>query len=117
MNDRLVIIPTYDEKDNVGPVSEAVFGSLEKADILFIDDNSPDGTGKLVDDLSAKDNRVHTLHNEQKAGLGRAYIQGFKWALEREYKLVFEMDADFSHDPAELPNFVKAAENADLILC
>lgn len=116
MNDRLVIIPTYDEKDNVGPVSEAVFEKLDKADLLFIDDNSPDGTGRLIDDLAARNSQIHTLHNEQKAGLGRAYIQGFKWALEREYRLVFEMDADFSHDPAELPNFVKSAQDADLVL-
>jgi len=116
MNDKLVIIPTYDEKDNVGPVSEAVFTNLDSADLLFVDDNSPDGTGRLVDELAEKNARIHTLHNEKKAGLGRAYIQGFKWALERDYKLVFEMDADFSHDPAELSKFVQAAESADLVL-
>lgn len=116
MNDQLVIIPTYDEKDNVERISEAVFDCLGSADLLFVDDNSPDGTGKLIDDLAVRDSRIRTLHNERKAGLGRAYIQGFKWALERDYSLVFEMDADFSHDPAELPKFVKAAETADLVL-
>ena len=116
MNDKLVIIPTYDEKDNVGRISEAVFDNLDDADLLFIDDNSPDGTGKLIDELASANTRIKTLHNQQKAGLGRAYIQGFKWALERDYRLVFEMDADFSHDPTELPNFVKAAADADLVL-
>lgn len=116
MKSVLVIIPTYDEKENVLPISEAVFASLPDAHILFVDDNSPDGTGKILDTMAKKDKRVHALHREQKSGLGRAYISGFQWALEREYELIFEMDADFSHDPSELPNFVKAAENADLVL-
>lgn len=116
MDKVLVIIPTYDEKDNVGPVSRAVLGLLPEANILFVDDNSPDGTGDLLDKMHDIDTRVHVLHRTGKSGLGRAYIAGFKWALERDYGLVFEMDADFSHDPAELPNFVRAAENADLVL-
>ncbi|MFC1452210.1 polyprenol monophosphomannose synthase [Verrucomicrobiota bacterium] len=116
MNDSLIIIPTYDEKENVRPISEAVFDSLPEADILFVDDNSPDGTGRILDELAAAEPRIHVIHRERKLGLGRAYITGFKWALERSYALVFEMDADFSHDPRELPNFVAAAGDADLVL-
>ena len=113
---KLVIIPTFDEKANVGPISQAVFAALPESDILFIDDNSPDGTGKVLDELAATEPRIKVMHNTVKSGLGRAYIQGFKWALERDYQFVFEMDADFSHDPRELPNFLKTAENADLVL-
>ncbi len=113
---KLIIIPTYDEKDNVCPITQAVHQHCPDADILFIDDNSPDGTGKVLDELAAKESRVHVMHREAKNGLGRAYIAGFKWAIEQEYDLIFEMDADFSHDPVELPQFVKAAETADLIL-
>ncbi len=112
----VIIIPTYDEKDNVGPISEAVFQHLPDAHILFVDDNSPDGTGDIIDKMVENNNAIHVIHNKEKAGLGRAYICGFKWAIENDYDLIFEMDADFSHDPAELPNFVKAAENADLVL-
>jgi dolichol-phosphate mannosyltransferase len=116
MNSRVVIIPTYDEKENVRPISEAVFRAAPQTDILFVDDNSPDGTGKLLDEVSASEPRVQVLHRPGKSGLGRAYIAGFHWALERSYELVFEMDADFSHDPNELPNFIQAAANADLVL-
>jgi dolichol-phosphate mannosyltransferase len=116
MNPVLVIIPTYDEKENVRPISEKVLSVVPHADILFIDDNSPDGTGKILDDMSAANPRIQVMHKEGKEGLGRAYIAGFKWALERHYDFIFEMDADFSHDPNELPNFLKAAESADLIL-
>ena len=116
MSKQLVIIPTYDEKDNVGPISQAVHQHCPDADILFVDDNSPDGTGQIIDNLCKQDSFIHVLHREEKNGLGRAYIAGFKWAIERKYDLIFEMDADFSHDPAELPNFIKAAEHSDLIL-
>jgi len=116
MNEKLVIIPTYDEKDNVRPIADAVFEMMPDSDILFVDDNSPDGTGKILDGMASADARVHVMHKEGKAGLGRAYIAGFKWALERSYEYIFEMDADFSHDPKELPNFVKRAENAHLVL-
>jgi dolichol-phosphate mannosyltransferase len=116
MNDVLIIIPTYDEKENIRPITAAVFDAKSDVDILFVDDNSPDGTGKIADELSAADSRIHVLHREEKAGLGRAYIAGFKWALAKEYQFIFEMDADFSHDPAEIPNFLKAAEDADLVL-
>lgn len=116
MNDVLVIIPTYDERENVEAVSRAVFGVCDRADILFVDDNSPDGTGALIETLREKDKRINVIHKQGKAGLGRAYITGFKWAIEHEYKLIFEMDADFSHDPREIPNFLRAAANADLVL-
>jgi dolichol-phosphate mannosyltransferase len=116
MIDSLVIIPTYDEKDNVGPISRAVFSLTPATDILFVDDNSPDGTGQVIDDLIKADKRIYVIHNQKKAGLGRAYVAGFKWAIQRHYEFIFEMDADFSHDPAELPNFIKAAQNADLVL-
>jgi dolichol-phosphate mannosyltransferase len=112
----LVIIPTYDEKDNVGPISQAIHKERPDAHILFVDDNSPDGTGQIIDNLCAKYDFIHVLHRTEKNGLGKAYIAGFKWAIERKYDLIFEMDADFSHDPATLTSFVKAAENADLVL-
>jgi dolichol-phosphate mannosyltransferase len=116
MEKTLVIIPTYDEKDNVGPVSRAVFGALPDAHVLFVDDNSPDGTGALIDALVAADARVHVLHRPGKQGLGRAYIAGFKWALENGFERMVEMDADFSHDPAALPRLVAAADEADLAI-
>lgn len=116
MSGALVIIPTYDEKENVGPISKAVFAVKPDLHILFVDANSPDGTGRLIDDLVAADPRIHVIHQGAKQGLGRAYIEGFKWALAKGYDFMFEMDADFSHNPAELPNFLKAAEKADLIL-
>ncbi len=112
----LIIIPTYDEKDNVEPISQAIHKYLPEAHILFVDDNSPDGTGKIIDKLCSKDASIHVLHRQEKNGLGRAYIAGFKWAIENKFDLVFEMDADFSHDPAVLPDFIKAAQNADLVL-
>jgi dolichol-phosphate mannosyltransferase len=116
MSNKIVIIPTYDERENVGPISRAVLDSLPDTHILFVDDNSPDGTGTLLDDMARAEKRIQVLHRPGKSGLGRAYIAGFKWGLERGYEYLFEMDADFSHDPAELPNFIKAADSADLVL-
>lgn len=116
MGDRLVIIPTYNERDNVRPISEAVFQAVPDAEVLFVDDNSPDGTGQIIDEMVAADARVHVLHKQDKQGLGRAYIAGFKWALARQYEFIFEMDCDFSHDPKELPHFLEAARDADLVL-
>jgi len=116
MSDILVIIPTYNEAANVRLITAAVFAACPQAHILFVDDNSPDGSGRLADALGQADPRVHVLHKQDKQGLGRAYIAGFKWALERRYRYIFEMDADFSHNPAELPKFIKIAANADLIL-
>lgn len=116
MKDALIIIPTYDEKDNVGPISESVFKAAPEVDILFVDDNSPDGTGAILDTMAAADPRVHVLHHGEKAGLGRAYVAGFQWGLERGYSHLFEMDADHSHDPKEIPAFLRAAQSADLVL-
>jgi len=116
MLDILIIIPTYNEAENVQGITQAIFSVIPEAEILFVDDNSPDGTGRLVEALHASNPRVHLLHKEHKQGLGRAYLAGFRWALERHYQLIFEMDADFSHNPAELPKFIQAAANADLVL-
>jgi dolichol-phosphate mannosyltransferase len=116
MNRRVVIIPTYDERENVRPISAAVHAADPEAHILFVDDNSPDGTGGIIDVMAAADARIHALHNPAKGGLGKAYVIGFKWAIQHGYDLIFEMDADFSHDPRELPNFLKAIEQADLVL-
>ncbi len=103
--DTLVIIPTYNEKENIGRMAAVVLDTSPHVDILFVDDNSPDGTGKIADELSEKHERIHVMHRTSKDGLGRAYIAGFKWALERDYEFVMEMDCDFSHDPKEIPNF------------
>jgi dolichol-phosphate mannosyltransferase len=116
MNDTLIVVPTYNEKDNVIEISQAVFRECSRADILFVDDNSPDGTGRILDELSREDPRVHVLHREDKQGLGRAYVAGFQWALERDYEFIFEMDADFSHNPADIPRFLEAARFGDLVL-
>jgi dolichol-phosphate mannosyltransferase len=97
-------------------MAQALFGIKPDINILFVDDNSPDGTGLIIDQMCNKDERVHVLHRPGKSGLGRAYIAGFKWALENGYSYIFEMDADFSHDPGEIPNFLKAIENADMVL-
>ncbi len=115
--DTLVIIPTYNEKENIGTMAEAVLAASPFVDLLFVDDNSPDGTGRLADALAERHPRVHVMHRTSKDGLGRAYIAGFKWALERDYKYVMEMDCDFSHDPAEIPNFRnKILAGNDLVL-
>jgi len=112
----LVVIPTYNEAPNVLNIVPQVLSQDPRLEVLVVDDNSPDGTGQMADELSAKNPRVHVLHREGKLGLGTAYIRGFKWALERGYDYVFEMDADFSHDPAHLKEFLKAIEDADIVL-
>lgn len=116
MNQKVVVIPTYDERDNVRPISEAIFRASPETDVLFVDDNSPDGTGNFIDEMMKNEKRIQVIHNPRKAGLGRAYIAGFKWALARHYKLIIGMDADFSHDPCEIPALEKAAETADLVI-
>lgn len=117
MSDTLVIVPTYNEKENAEPIAQAVLAACPEADLLFVDDNSPDGTGQLADRLAAENPRVHVLHRQQKQGLGRAYVAGFRWALERpEVRFIMEMDADFSHDPQAVPQLRAAALNADLVL-
>lgn len=116
MRDTLVIIPTYNERENAEPISSALLGACPEADVLFVDDNSPDGTGQLADQLAAREPRIHVMHRQQKQGLGRAYIAGFQWALERGYEFICEMDADFSHDPKSIPLLRQAALDADLAL-
>ena len=112
----LVVIPTYNEASNLPTLVPQVLAQDPRLEILVVDDNSPDGTGPLADTLAGANPRVHVLHREAKLGLGTAYLTGFRWALERGYEYVFEMDADFSHDPAHLPEFLKAAASADLVL-
>jgi dolichol-phosphate mannosyltransferase len=112
----LVIIPTYDERENIARIIPAVLGEDPSIDVLIVDDGSPDGTGDIADSIAAQNPRVHVLHRSGKLGLGTAYVMGFRWALERDYEFVFEMDADFSHSPDRLPAFLKAIENADLVL-
>src|SRR5437016_3581025 len=102
----LVVIPTYNEAGNLSSLVPQVLSQDARLEILVVDDKSPDGTGQLADALAAKEPRLHVLHREAKLGLGTAYITGFKWALERSYDYVFEMDADFSHDPAHLKEFL-----------
>jgi dolichol-phosphate mannosyltransferase len=114
--DVVVIIPTYNEKENVEAVSVAVLEATPRCDVLFVDDNSPDGTGSILDRMAAENPRIHVQHRADKQGLGRAYISGFKWALEREYQFILEMDADFSHAPGDVPRLIEAAERADLVL-
>ena len=112
----LVVIPTYNEVENVPGLVPQVLAQDPRLDVLVVDDSSPDGTGRLAEALAAKQPRVHVLHREGKLGLGTAYLTGFRWALERGYDYVFEMDADHSHDPGHLKDFLKAVEQADLVL-
>ncbi len=112
----LVIVPTYNERENIIRLIDAVLAQDPRIDVLVVDDGSPDGTGALVDERVAIDSRVHVIHREKKMGLGTAYLTGFRWALEHDYELVFEMDADFSHDPSHLPQFLESAKDADVVL-
>ncbi|HET7468221.1 MAG TPA: polyprenol monophosphomannose synthase [Gemmatimonadales bacterium] len=112
----LVVIPTYNERINLPLIVPQILQQDPRLEVLVVDDNSPDGTGKLADELAAADRRIHVLHRPGKAGLGKAYLAGFRWALDQGYDLVFEMDADFSHDPKFLPDFLRAIEHADLVL-
>jgi len=116
MNPTLIIVPTYNERENLPRMVEKLLSLPVAVDVLVVDDNSPDGTGKLADELAARHPQVHVLHRTEKNGLGRAYIAGFKWALDKNYEFIFEMDCDFSHDPDEVPNFLNAAQTADLVL-
>jgi dolichol-phosphate mannosyltransferase len=112
----LVIVPTYNERENIRRLLDSVLAQDARIEVLVVDDGSPDGTGALVDEIVAANERVHVLHRGRKLGLGTAYIAGFRWALERGYDYVLEMDADFSHDPIHLPQFLSAIEGADLVL-
>lgn len=117
MSDRaLVIVPTYNERDNISELLARILEEDSRLEVLIVDDGSPDGTGALADEIAEREPRVHVIHRPRKLGLGTAYIAGFKWALERDYAYVFEMDADFSHDPGHLTQFLEAVEDADLVL-
>jgi dolichol-phosphate mannosyltransferase len=117
MNPALVIVPTYNERENLEPITTAILAADPRLDVLVVDDNSPDGTGQIADELAKKQPRLRVYHREKKEGLGRAYIAAFKRALLDPYEFIFEMDADFSHDPKYLPAFLAAMdEGADLVL-
>ncbi len=112
----LVIVPTYNERENIERLVERTLAQDGRIELLIVDDGSPDGTGQLVQEIAEQNNRVHLLSRAKKLGLGTAYIAGFRWALEGKYDFIMEMDADFSHDPIHLPQFLGAIENADLVL-
>lgn len=112
----LVIIPTYNEHLNLPKIVPQVLEQDPRLEVLVVDDNSPDGTGELADALSSVEPRVHVLHRRGKQGLGTAYVMGFQWAIERGFDYVFEMDADFSHDPKHLPTFLEEVRDADLVI-
>ena len=112
----LVIVPTFNERENLPPLIDRLMKLPSVVEVLVVDDNSPDGTGKLADEIAAKNPLVHVLHRQEKNGLGRAYIAGFKWALERDFEFIFEMDGDFSHNPDDIPSFLVAAQDADLVI-
>jgi dolichol-phosphate mannosyltransferase len=112
----LVVIPTYSEAVNLPQILPQVLSQDPRLEVLVVDDNSPDGTGRIADEMARTNPRVHVLHREAKLGLGTAYITGFKWALAQGYDYIFEMDADFSHDPAHLKDFLTAIQDADLVL-
>ena len=112
----LVVIPTFNEAGNLPNIVPQVLAQDPRLEVLVVDDNSPDGTGALADGLARANPRVHVLHREGKLGLGTAYLAGFRWAIEQRYDYAFEMDADFSHDPAHLKDFLKAIETADVVL-
>jgi dolichol-phosphate mannosyltransferase len=116
MNKTLVIVPTYNERENLPVMVERLSRLPAPADMLVVDDNSPDGTGRLADELAARNAFLHVLHRSGKEGLGRAYCAGFSWALQRGYEFIMEMDCDFSHDPGDIPRFIEAAQDADLVL-
>jgi dolichol-phosphate mannosyltransferase len=112
----LVCIPTYNEKENIERIAGAVLEALPGANLLVIDDNSPDGTGVIADAMAANDARIHVLHRERKEGLGKAYLAGFAWALARDFAFIIEFDADFSHDPASLPEMMRRFSQSDVVV-
>ncbi len=113
----LIVIPTYNERENVERIIEEIFKFLPSANILIVDDNSPDGTAEIVKEIMKKDKRVNLILKEKKEGLGKAYKTGFKWGIEKNYDIIIQMDADFSHSPEVLPEFIKEIEKGyDLII-
>jgi dolichol-phosphate mannosyltransferase len=117
-SEAIVVIPTYNERDNLAPLVKRLMAQTVVVHILVVDDNSPDGTGVVADEIAAQNPLVHVLHRSEKNGLGRAYLAGFAWALAHGFEYILEMDADFSHNPADVPKFLDAArtEGADLVL-
>ncbi len=116
MSKTLVIVPTYNERENLPQLADRLLKLPVVVDLLVVDDNSPDGTGRLADELASQNPQIHVLHRSEKNGLGRAYCAGFAWALERGYEFIMEMDGDFSHNPDDIPRFLEAAKDADLVL-
>jgi dolichol-phosphate mannosyltransferase len=112
----LVIFPTYNERDNIERIIPAVLSKDQSLQVLVVDDNSPDGTGQAADRMAGENDRIHVLHRDKKDGLGRAYLAGFKWALAKKFDYIFEMDADFSHNPDYIPDFLKAIKENDLVI-
>ena len=112
----LIIIPTYNERENIEKITAAVLDTIAHANILIVDDNSPDGTGDIADSLASEDDRIFALHRTAKEGLGKAYIDGFRWGMEREYDRLVEMDADFSHPPRYLRPLLEASLEADVAI-
>ena len=113
----LIITPTYNERENLPELAVGIFAELPEANLLVVDDASPDGTGDVADDMASADPRVHVVHRAGKRGLGTAYLAGFAWAIERGYDYILQMDADLSHDPRHLPDFIRALdEGADLAI-
>src|SRR5262245_14237948 len=116
MHPTLIVLPTYNERENLPRMVQRLLSLTVPVDVLIVDGKSTDGTSELADELASKNPSVHVYHEKEKKGLGRAYIAAFKWALERDYEFVFEMDADVSHNPDDVPAFLEAAQNADLVL-
>ncbi len=116
MQRALVVVPTYNESENLPRLLPAILAQDPRLEVLVVDDASPDGTGDVADRIARSDRRVHVLHRSDKLGLGTAYLAGFRWGLERGFSVLLEMDADFSHDPAHLPRFLEAIERYDVVL-
>lgn len=115
-SDTVIIIPTYNEKENLPEMVGRLEELPHQVDLLVVDDNSPDGTGEMAESMKESHPWIHVIHRKEKSGLGSAYVAGFRWALEREYRFIMEMDGDLSHNPADIPSFIEAAANADLVL-
>ncbi len=112
----IVVIPTYNESENIQSIINTILNVKEDMHILIVDDNSPDGTSQIVKNIMEYDERIHLITRAGKMGLGTAYCEGFQWALDKEFDFIMEMDADFSHNPEEIPNFLKEIENNDLVI-
>lgn len=116
MNDKIVVIPTYNESDTIKPLASEILKAYPGTDILIVDDNSPDGTGRIIDEMAASDGRIRCMHRRRKEGIGPAYVEGFRKALEDGYAYIAHMDADFSHDPKRLPDFFETIKDYDLVI-